>query len=344
MVGQHFLYSPSCALDLQGLFITPQELIPLNNIHLITPPLSPGDHHLPSVLTYYGIAVKWDKLVLGEFARAWRRVPNEKSEGPSLSLLHVTETLDITAAFDTLSSLGVCDAVLVWFSSSSHATFCFRCLYFPLLCISIAHAHVTDPLFFIPPAALSRVGVCLQDTLNDARTLEALPSQPIIPQWKTHPSDTPNTTLEHILFPCPPLPTLRLCLALNPQRIFKILFEQLICSKALYPQITSVNYISLSQLYSGDWACLRPSHLTRVTWLVGDGPGNLHAGWPHSLVCAFLGTSLRAPSAVAIFGNYLIPVHARLWRAFSFFLSASDTKFVICNFGESLKSRYFISF
>ena len=57
MVG-HFLCSPSCALDLQGLFITPQELIPLNNIYLISPPLSPGDHHLPSVLIYYGTAVK----------------------------------------------------------------------------------------------------------------------------------------------------------------------------------------------------------------------------------------------------------------------------------------------
>lgn len=120
------------------------------------------------------------------------------------------------------SSLGVCDAVLFCFSSSSHATFCFCGLYFPSsLCISVAHARVLGPLFFIPPAALSWADVCLQDTLNDARTLEAPPSQPIIPQWKTRPSDTPNATLEHMFFPYPPLPTLRLYLPLNPQCIFK---------------------------------------------------------------------------------------------------------------------------
>lgn len=107
LVGQHILYSPSCALDLQGLLITPHELVPLNHIYLIAPPLSPGDHHLPSVLTYYGTAVKWDKLVLGEFAWAWRRAPNEKSEGPLISLLRVTETSDTTSPFDTLLLVSV---------------------------------------------------------------------------------------------------------------------------------------------------------------------------------------------------------------------------------------------
>ena len=48
MVG-HFLYSPSYALDLQGLSITPHEPVPLN-IYFIAPPLCPGDPHLPSVL------------------------------------------------------------------------------------------------------------------------------------------------------------------------------------------------------------------------------------------------------------------------------------------------------
>lgn len=112
-----------------------------------------------------------------------------------------------------------CCSLLLFLWLSCHTLFLRSIL--PLSCISIAHARVLGPLFFIPPAALSWADVCLQDTLNDARTLEAPPSQPIIPQWKTRPSDTPDATLEHMFFPYPPLPTLRWYLPLNPQCIFK---------------------------------------------------------------------------------------------------------------------------
>lgn len=85
-------------------------------------------------------------------------------------LVWLTETLDTTAPTDILSSLSICDAVLFRFSSNSQTTFCSCHLYFLLLPTSIAHGCVLGSLFFILPAALSRVGVRPQDALNDAGT------------------------------------------------------------------------------------------------------------------------------------------------------------------------------